>query len=353
MKAVRIYGKQDVRIESMEKPVCGKGEVLIRTLYCGVCGSDLPRVLEGEIRISPEAIGHEFSAVVEELGEGVTGFAPGDLVVLAPLLVCHQCPDCLSGHFGQCRNSRFIGTSFPDKGGFLEYNAIDARNLLKIPHDIDPLGAAFVEPLSVALHGLFLMGFSAGEDVAVIGAGTIGLLVVQAAKALGAGRVYVFDINQGRLERAKRFGAHAVFNTSEEKFLENFMEMTKGRGVGKVVEAVGVQDTIELCMRVADTAAHISIIGTMHHDIVLPPSLFYGVFSRRQLNLHGVWMSYSDIFPGREWRVAVDLIAGKRVNVEQMIYKTVDIDDAFEVISECSIPDKVTGKIMLRMTAEK
>ena len=350
MKAVRIYGARDVRVESIPKPVCEPGKVLIRTLYCGVCGSDVPRTLEGHVSIFPASIGHEFSAIVEEVGEGVTGFSPGDLVVLVPLIVCHECLDCKNGNFGQCSNCRFIGGSVPDTGGFIEYNLIDPRNLLKMPQDMNPLHAAFVEPLSVALHGLFLMGFKAGKEIAVVGAGTIGLLVVQAAKALGAGPIYVFDINQGRLDRAKQFGTHAVFNTSDEKCLEKFMEMTNQRGVDQVVEAVGVQDTIELSMRIAGTGANVSIIGGMHSDIVLSPRLFYGVFSRRQLNLHGVWMSYSANFPGEEWRVAAQQIAKNEVNVEPLIYDVCDIDKAYEAISGYDTPNKVTGKIMLRMT---
>jgi len=350
MKAVRIYGARDVRVESVPKPICEPGKVLIRSLYIGICGSDVPRVLEGQIRITPAAIGHEFSAVVEEVGEGVTGFAPGDLVVLVPLLVCHECVDCKNGNFGQCSSSRFIGGSVPDSGGFMEYNLIDPVNLLKMPKDMNPLHAAFIEPLSVSLHGLYLMKFRKGEDIAVVGAGTIGLLAVQAAKALGARRIYVFDINQGRLDRAAKFGAHAVFNTSEENFLEKFMEMTGKRGVSQVVEAVGVQDTIEISLRIAETGANVSIIGTMHHDIVLSPGLFYGVFSRRQLNLHGVWMSYSANFPGDEWRDAARFIASGEVNVEPLIYEVANIDNAYEAISAYDIPNKVTGKIMLEMT---
>lgn len=353
MKAVRMYDTRDMRVESLPKPEVEPGKMLVRTLYCGVCGSDYPRVFDGELGRKPEALGHEFSAVVEEVGEGVTNVKPGDLVVVAPLLVCHECPDCLSGHFGQCKKSRFIGAGFHDVGGFVEYNVIDARNAVLLPEGIDPMHAAFVEPLSVALHGLFLMGMRKGEPVAVIGAGTIGLLVVQAAKALGLGDIYVLDINPDRLERAKQQGAYATFNTGEEGFFEKFWEMTGNRGVGQVVEAVGLQDTIQLALRVCDTAADVSIIGTMHHDVVLPPKLFYGVFSRRQLNLHGVWMSYSDGFPGDEWRVAAQLIAEKKVDVEALLYKEADIDDAYEVLCDFLTPNKVTGKIMFRMTSDK
>lgn len=353
MKAVRIYDTRDVRVESLPKPRVEPGKVLVRTLYCGVCGSDFPRMFDGDLGRRPEAIGHEFSAIVEEIGEGVTDVSPGDLVVVVPMLVCHECPDCLSGHFGQCGSARFIGAGFSDIGGFVEYNVIDARNMLKLPKGIDPMRAAFVEPLSVALHGLFLMGIREGQPIAVIGAGTIGLLVVQAARALGLGDIYVFDINPDRLERAMQFGAHASFNTAEEGFFEKYWEMTGGRGVGQVVEAVGAEATIQLAMRVAGTAADVAIIGTMHQDVVLSPKLFYGVFSRRQLNLHGVWMSYSDGFPGEEWRVAVQLIAQEKVDVRPLIYKIAGIDDAYEVMCDYTIPNKVTGKIMLEMTPDK
>jgi len=353
MKAVRLYGTHDLRVESLPKPECEPGKVLIRTLYCGVCGSDVPRLFGGDVARSPEAIGHEFSAIVEEIGEGVTTLKRGDLVVVAPLIVCHECPDCKSGHFGQCKNSKFIGVAFPDKSGFIEYNVVDEINAMKLPDGIDPLKAAFVEPLSVSLHGLFLMGLRKGEDIAVIGAGTIGLLAVQAARALGAGRIFVFDINPSRLERARLFGAHAVFNTAEDGYFEDYLSQTSGRGVGQIVEAVGEEATIQLAIRAADTAGDIAIIGTMHKDVTLPPSLFYSTFSRRQLNIHGVWMSYSDNYPGDEWREAARLIADGSVNVEALIDRIVDIDDAYEAMCDYTIPNKVSGKIMLKMTPEQ
>lgn len=351
MKAVRLYGTRDLRLETLPMPTPGPGEVLIQTLYCGVCGSDIPRVFDGDISRLPEAIGHEFSARVVSVGEGVTHVKPGDLVAALPLVVCHQCEDCKNGHYGQCRHSKFIGASYADIGGFIEYNAIDARNVLKLPDSINPLYAAFIEPVSVALHGLKAAKLKPGVDIAIVGAGTIGQLVLQCAKALGAARAFVFDINEKRLALAKKMGAYAAYHTGSEQDMKAFWAETGGRGIMQVVEAVGLEDTIRLSLEIADVEAEVAIIGTMHKDVTLPPKLFYGVFSRRQLHLHGVWMSYSKDFPGVEWRLAAQLIAEGRIDLEPLIDRVVDVEDALHNLEDYQIPGKVGGKIMLRVAA--
>jgi len=349
MKAMRLYDKHDMRLEDLPVPVCGAGQVLVKTLFCGVCGSDPPRVLDGEINISPAAIGHEFSAEVIETGGGVTGVKKGDLVCCVPLVVCNACPNCLDGNYGQCLKSRFIGASYPDIGGFLEYNVLPEQNVLKLPEGIDPLAAAFTEPASVALHSLLLTGYQPQEDLAIVGAGGIGQLVLQGARAMGGGRIFAFDISDDRLETAAKMGATACFNTGKEGFREEFLSLTSGLGSPQVIEAVGYEETIKIAISLAKVNGRVGLIGTMHKPVTLAPELFYNVFSKRQLWLRGVWMSYSKGYPGAAWRLAARYLADGRIDTAPLLFQVATIEEAYQAIAQFGTPGAVKGKIIIKI----
>lgn len=346
MDIYRLYGAMDIRREQTEKPVPKKGEALIRTAYVGMCGSDMPRVLKGEVPFFPSTIGHEFSAVVEEVGEGVTSLKKGDKVAIAPLLVCGGCKNCPEGNPGQCINAKFLGLRVPDVGGLAEYNALPAQNLVKCPDDMDLRYAAMAEPVTVALHAMNLMHFTPEKPVAIIGAGTIGMLAVQCAHAFGAKTMYVFDVDDKRLEQAKKFGATHVYNTKTEGFLEKFMEDTDGFGSPQVIEAVGIQDTILLALEIGGVMCETAIIGEVREPITIPAFNFYRRFSYRQQNLHGVYQSYTGKFPGKEFPQAIEMIHSGQIRLEELIYCVDHMDNLTERFQEAKTPGKVTGKMI-------
>jgi L-iditol 2-dehydrogenase len=343
-----LFGEMDLRVVDLPMPKCGPDEVLIRTEYCGVCGSDIPRVLEGKVRFFPVTLGHEFSATVVEVGSNVTHVKEGDLVAAIPLLVCHKCPNCLDGNYGQCLSARFIGSSLATTGGFAEYNVLPATNVMKLPEGIDPMAAAFVEPASVAMHGLFLMDFKPCTDIAIMGVGTIGNLVLQAAKIMGARHIYAFDSDDERLALAEKSGAYRCYNTSDPSFLDAFLADTGGLGVENVVEAVGKEVTINNCIKIAKVNGRISLIGTMNEDVTIPPELFYQGFSRKQLSMHGVWMSYSVIFPGKPWRSAAHFIRTGQIDVSSILDRVIPLEEAMMAFEDYRIPGKIKGKVMLK-----
>ncbi len=348
MKAVRLYGKMDFRMDDIPMPKCGKGEVLLKTEYCGVCGSDSGHALAGDPPFVPNTFGHEFSARVVEIGEGVTKVKVGELVAAIPLIVCHQCVHCREGNFGQCLNRKFIGLRVPDVGGMAEYNVLPEINCLKLSEGMNPIHAAFIEPTSVAIHGLMRINFKPGQDLAVIGTGPIGQMTIQVAKVWGAKRIFAFDINDAALERAKNVGASFVYNTGKTGFLDEFLKETDGLGVPQVVEACGLPQTILLSCDVCRVGGEISLVGAMMKDVTIPPEVFYRKISYKQYTLRGVWQSYSLDFPGDEWRLAAHYIHTRQVDVEPMIYKVASIDDAPEVYKEYLTPGKVKGKILFK-----
>ena len=197
MKAAVIHGPGDIRIEDIPYPILEPGEVIVRIGACGVCGSDLPRALDGKAHFYPTVVGHEAAGEVVEVGAEVTRFDPGDRVAVAPLVPCMECEACQLGRYSLCRQYSFIGSR--RQGCMAEYVAIPERSLVPIPKELSYEQAAMLEPATVSLYGRLKVGSLAGTSVTVLGVGTIGLFAVMWAKFLGASQVLAVDINDWKL----------------------------------------------------------------------------------------------------------------------------------------------------------
>lgn len=349
MKIYRLYGAMDLRKEEAPIPDPGPGEVQIKTAYVGICGSDIPRIIKGEgPPFFPSTLGHEFSAVVTKTGPGVTGLKEGDHVVVAPRLACGECIHCKNGNTGQCVEGKFLGLAVPDIGGFAEYNVLPAKNMVKIPQDMDLAHAAMVEPITVGLHALSLMKFDPEKPVAVIGAGTVGMLLIQSVLAQGAKCVHVFDVDPGKLERAAGYGAHYCYNTAEEGAVERFMQNTDQYGVPQVLEVVGIQKTILLALEIASVMADVALIGDVLGPVTIPLFDFRRRLCYHQLHLHGVYQSYTDGFPGTEFPKAVDLIYNGKIDLDSMIHAKDTMEHLMEYMEQAKTPGTIGGKLLFR-----
>lgn len=344
VKAAVLYGQKDIRYEETDMPQIGSDEVLVRVKVTGICGSDMPRVLSKGARYYPIILGHEFSGEVELVGEMVKNVSVGDRVSGAPLIPCYQCVDCSKGHYSQCKNYSFIGSR--RAGSWAEYVKIPAVNAVKLPDEVGFVEGAFMEPLTVALHGLFLMNFYGGVDVAVIGMGNIGLLTLQCAQALGAKRVFAFDIDEEKLNIAEDYGAHVCINTGEPGFKDKVWELTNGRGFEMVVETAGVEITEKLSLELAANKGNVMYIGTPSKPISLKPQEFE-YLNRKELTVRGSWMSYSAPFPGREWELAGYYLQNKQVIVDRLIDRITPMENIASVFKDLAIPGKVKGKVLL------
>ena len=167
MKAGVVHAKNDIRYEDIEKPEPKKGEVRIHVQYTGICGSDVPRVNGDACHFFPNVLGHEFSGVVDKVGEGVTNLKPGDRVAGVPLVPCMECEDCLQGNYSLCKHYSFIGSR--QYGSFAEYVVVPERNAVKFDDEVSFEQGAFFEPATVALHGLQRVNYQGGKTVAVLG----------------------------------------------------------------------------------------------------------------------------------------------------------------------------------------
>lgn len=345
MKAGVLHSKDDIRYEEYPTPVIGDGEVLVKVRATGICGSDLPRVLGDGAHFFPIVLGHEFSGDVVEVGKNVTTLQVGDRVAGAPLLPCMKCEDCQKGNYSQCKHYSFIGSR--QQGSFAEYVKLPEINAVKFDPSISYEQGALFEPSTVGLHGLNCVNYKGGEDVAILGGGNIGLFTAQWARIYGAKRVFVFDIDDDRLQLARDLGADITINTRIENVKEKVKEYTGGKGFAYVYETAGVNILQQLAFEIAGNKAQVCFIGTPTRDLSFTPELLEKIL-RKEFLLTGSWMSYSAPFPGNEWNLTAHFYkTGALKFDERLIFKKLPLCQIREAFDMFKVPGSVKGKVML------
>lgn len=345
MKSVVIHAEGSVRVE--ERPVPGiqaEDDVLVKVVSSGLCGSDIPRIFAGGAHYYPVTLGHEFSGYVEQCGSAVGDLAPGDAVACVPLLPCFECDECAKGYFSICKRYQFVGSR--REGGHAEYIVVKRANLFLLPKEMAIEDGAFIEPITVGLHAFHLAQGCSGKNVVIVGAGTIGLLAMQCARALGAKSVTAIDINPEKLQLAKSLGATHVFNSKAMSAAEISTALEEQRFDQLVLETAGMPQTVSLSIEIAGPRAQVALVGTLHHDLTLSAAVF-GKILRKELTLLGSWMNYSAPWPGEEWRAAARLLAEKRLALEPLIAHQGDAESFSRAVQALS-GAPMQGKILLR-----
>ena len=261
MKAGILYDDRDIRVGDAPDPHIQPDQVLIQTGYAGICGTDL-HIFRGEFheRVKFPAIqGHEFGGVIQEVGKEVKGFKVGDRVVVDPIISCHSCPACLSGHVNACRTLKLLGVDLD--GGFGQYVAAPVSHLYRLPDNVPMAHAPMVEMFGLGHHVLQRGQVQPGETVVILGAGKLGLAVLDVlCHSASPAMTIVTDIQPFRLDMARKLGAAYTINVAEQDPLERVMEMTQGAGVDCVIECVGHYH--EVAGREAPLAQAVKMIRT-------------------------------------------------------------------------------------------
>jgi len=343
MKAAVLYANDDIRFVDFPAPEIRTGTVKIKIRACGICGSDIPRALYNGAHSYPIVLGHEFAGDIVETGEGVKGLRVGDTVTGAPLLPCMHCGDCQTGNYALCKHYGFIGSR--QQGGFAEYIVIPEANAVRYDPTIPYTKAAMFEPSTVALHGLLCNNYTGGKNVAVLGCGTIGVFTVQWAKLFGAKHIAAFDIDEGRLDLARRLGADEAVNTRDKGFMET-TSLCSG-GFDFVFETAGSPVTMRAAFEIAGNKSCLCFVGTPHTDLTFTPEQWENM-NRKEFRLTGSWMSYSAPFPGREWSLTAHFFKNGRLKLDPgMIFKTYPLAQAAEAFALFKNPSQVHGKVLL------
>ncbi len=345
MKAGVVHARGDIRYEEIPKPQTTAGTVLVKVKYTGICGSDVPRVNKDACHFYPNVLGHEFSGVIEETGEGVTSLKKGDRVAGIPLVPCMKCPDCLKGHYALCRHYSFIGSR--QFGSFAEYVRVPEQNAFRFGEEVSFEKGAFFEPAAVALHGLRRLVYEGGGNVAVLGGGTIGMMTAQWARIFDAKSVTVFDIVQERLALAKRLGVDYVVNTRDENFMEKVQEITGESGYDYVYETAGNDMTMKLAFALAGSRSKVCFIGTPVKDLRFTVDE-WEMLNRKEFLLTGSWMSYSAPFPGDEWELTAHYFRTGELKFDDgLIFRKIQLSRIDEAFALFETPGAVKGKILI------
>jgi L-gulonate 5-dehydrogenase len=240
MKAGILFGERDIRVGSVPDPEIGPGEVLIKTGYAGLCGTDL-HIYRGEFKARvqyPAVQGHEFGGVVEEIGAGVTGLRRGDPVAVDPIVSCHTCSACLGGRINACRTLKLLGIDL--RGGFAEYVAAPASHVFPLPENVPLEHVPMVEVYGLGHHILSRGLVQPGETVVILGAGKLGLSVLDVlCHGASPALAIAVDVDRFRLGIAERLGAEHTLLVQDTDPVERVLEITKGDGADCVIECVG------------------------------------------------------------------------------------------------------------------
>jgi L-iditol 2-dehydrogenase len=321
MKSLLLKEYLQLELTDFPEPKPGSGEVLIRVAACGICGSDV-HGYDGTSgrRIPPIVMGHEAAGIVAATGAGVSGFKPGDRVTFDSTVYCGECAFCKRGEVNLCDRREVIGVSCGDyrrHGAFAEYIAVPERILYRLPEAMSFPEAAMLEAVSVALHAVHVTGDVKGQTVLVIGAGMIGLLTMQAARAVGAARVMIADIDATRLNLARSLGNDGVFNLSGGELTQEILQQTGGVGSDVVLEAVGRNETIATAIDSVRKGGTVTLIGNITPKVELP---LQKVVSR-QIRLQGSAASAG------EYPEAIDLVASGKIKVKPLITAVAPLED--------------------------
>ena len=338
MKAAIFYGKHDIRIEEREIRSPKDNEVVVKTAFCGICGTDL-HIFQGDEgsaeTIPPMILGHEMSGIIDEIGSAVTTLRPGDHVAIDPNFYCGECYYCRSGLEHFCSAMNGVGTTCD--GGFAEYCTLPAKAVIKVPKEMPLEVAAFAEPLACCLHGIDLTNIRVGNQILLIGAGTIGLLMLQLSKAAGASSLTVIEPDQKKRVLAESLGADHTFANGEDYLI--YARKSNNVRADRVIECVGKTETVSLAIQAASKGATIMLFG------LTPPKATVEIqpFEMFKKELH---ITASFVNPLTESR-ALELLSENKVRVSELIEERIPLEKLTEALTN---PDyRTKKKIMVDM----
>jgi 2-desacetyl-2-hydroxyethyl bacteriochlorophyllide A dehydrogenase len=318
MRRIVVTADLAVAVDHVPVPQPGPGEVLVRTTLAGVCGSDT-HALHGRHPFIPipYAPGHEVLGTVAACGESVTGPAVGQRVVVEPTLPCWECKQCRAGRENLCERLRFFGCGH-EQGGMADWFTVPAGRVHLVPDDLDDRCAVLIEPLATPVHAVRLAGPLRGRTVAVLGAGTIGLMVLAVARHHGAARTVVTDVRADKWERALRLGADAVVDAGRADVVEAAREEL-GESADVVFDCVAVQETVSQAIGMALKAGTVVVVGVPAAEVTVPLPLVQD----RQVRLQG-----SATYLPEDYQESIELLRAGVVRPDEFVTAEFPLDDA-------------------------
>ncbi|MEM1061197.1 MAG: galactitol-1-phosphate 5-dehydrogenase [Planctomycetota bacterium] len=322
MKALLLTGERELEVTDFPDPELGPRDVLVRVNACGICGSDV-HGYDGSTgrRRPPLVMGHEAAGTVAELGRDVVGLSVGQAVTFDSTVSCGVCDYCRAGRVNLCSNRQVLGVSCEDyrrHGAFAEFVAVPSHIVYPLPQGMDFAEAAMIEAVSVAVHAVDRTPIPLGKRVAVIGAGMIGLLTVQALRLRGCSKIACVDLDDTRLDLARSYGATDTVNSGETDAVAALRELTGGEGVDATFECVGAPPTVNAAIEGTRKGGDVTLVGNLAPTVEFP---LQSVVTR-EMTVRGSCASAG------EYPACIDLIAGGQIRVADLISARSSLDDA-------------------------
>ena len=341
MKAMVYHGNRDLRLETVSDPVPAQGEALLKVDYCGICATDIEEYVYGPKFLDedkmPIITGHEVTATVVEAPRGADRVGPGTRVALNTVLTCGTCFWCSMGETQQCEQFTVVG--FDRDGGLAEYLTWPADELIPLPDNVSSEAAALIEPSGVAHHCVQRAGIRPGETVAVVGAGTVGTLTMQIAKAQGA-RVFAVDVKRMSLDLASNLGAEVAINAAEEDAEEILKGLTEGRGPDVVIDAAGAPNTPADCLRYVRRGGRVVLVAIYTST---PEFDFNSIVAQEKTVIGTIAYTRADV------QASVDLIASGKLKTTPLITDQIGLEEVIDVgFARMMAPTKDVFRILVK-----
>jgi len=343
MKACVLHGIGDIRYEEVAVPEPAQGEVLLKVRASGICGSDLPRIFSKGTYHFPTIPGHEFAGEIVAAGDGVADKLIGCRATIFPLIPCRKCSACQIGEYAQCQDYNYFGSRCD--GGFAEYVAVPVWNLVQVPESLSFEEAAIAEPAAVAIHALRQSGIEIGDQVAIFGAGPIGLLMGQWSYAWGARKVLLIDIDPAKIDFAKKMGFEHVWNSLDGDPERWLISETGGRGVDLAVEAAGVSATLEQCLQSTRQFGRIVALGNPAGEMKISQKAYWELL-RKQLKIFGTWNSSYVSLPKSDWILAIDAMINHKIRVKPFITHRIGLKQGTAAFAMMQDRSETFNKVM-------
>jgi L-iditol 2-dehydrogenase len=342
MKAVVLEDKGVISYKEVPTPEAIPGCLRIKVKAVSICGSDIKRYVDGHRQYNI-ILGHESSGIIDQVGLGVSESYLGKHAAIIPLIPCFECEECQRGFFSACHKYSFIGSR--QDGCYAEYVIVPEKNVLIVPEQLSLEYVATIEPSSVARHMLALGNFQRGETAVVMGAGSIGLMLVQWLRILGAKRIIVADVLDENLKIASKLGANVTINPKNVDLVKE-LQLLVGDGSDLTFEATGVPQVLEQTLSITRPRGRIILAGNQPLDKCLPLT-FIETLMRREISLKGCFMSYSAPFPGLEWTETIEAMLNGNLDIDAIISHRLPLSEAPEVFRKIGAHQLAHQKIIL------
>ena len=348
MKAYRLHGIGDIRLEEVPCPALQPEEVLVQVKAVGICGSDIPRVYQTGTYHFPTIPGHEFAGVVEAVGENVDSEWKEKRVGIFPLVPCYHCGPCRDGQYEMCRNYGYLGSR--QDGGFAEYATVPAKNLIALPESVSYEEAAMLEPMSVAVHAIRRIAPRKEDRIVVCGLGTIGLFILMFLIESGHKNILAVGNKEFQRRNAVKLGLpeEAYCDSKTQDTDSWILERTDKTGADVFFECVGRNETLIQAVQLTAPAGRIMAVGNPASDISFPKAVYWKIL-RNQLTVMGTWNSSFTQNEQDDWHYVLERLKDRRVTPGEIISHRFILEELEQGLKLMRDKSEEYGKVMCVM----